>query len=206
MARPARLPPQAQTEAIVSAAAKYLAGTSFDRFRLVELARTLEMSHSNIYRFFESKDALFDAVVNQWLQSSRELIAQAIATDAPPLDRLAAMLLALHRSSRDKLQNDPNGFALYEHLWTAQSAAAIAHMRFIVNQGVALLSEAIEHQDIIVSDPLKAASLIQAATAKFHTPALVKDSLQENTEAQLTAVLDALFFCLRNNPESLAEL
>lgn len=206
MPRPARLPHDQQVKEIIKIATQHLEDHTFEQFRLVTLAKSLGMSHSNIYRFFKSKEDVFDAVISVWLKESRELILQASESDQPPLTRLRNMLIALHESARTKLSQDPNGFALYEHLWNQQSAAANAHKQFIIERGIALLSEASNLGEIVTSDPIKAALLIQAATAKFHTPALIRDALHEDTIAQLDAVLNALWFNLRNDPNCLDQL
>ncbi len=206
MARPSRLSPEEQIIEIVQAASAHLSDTSVEKFRLVEVANALGMSHSNIYRFFKSKEALFDAIVDQWLSDSRAEILAALETDQPALDRLAAMLITLHRSSRRKLERDPNGFALYQHLWSKRSDAAQTHVAFVVAEGVSLITQAIEQQDVLISDPVKAALLIQSATAKFHAPALLNDALAEDTTAQLQSVLNALFYCFRHDPDCLKTL
>lgn len=206
MNRPSRLPPDEQVAEIIDAAAEYLSETSFEQFRLVELAKSLGMSHSNIYRFFKSKEDLFDAVIDRWLAESRQLIKETLEHNLGAFDKLTSMLLAIHQSSREKLARDPSGFELYQHMWSNRTEAAEKHRNFIVSNGVALISQAIEEESLSISDPVKVAVLIQAATAKFLTPALVKASLHEDTSAQMQAVLGALIFYFRNKPDSLSGL
>ena len=206
MVRPARLTPEAQRAEIISAATQKLAKAPFEQFRLVALAETLGMSHSNLYRFFRSKEKLFDAVVDAWLEDSRQLIGKTLDSNSKPLDQLAAMLIAVHQSARDKLSRDPSGFALYQHLFNNRSEAAQKHVDFIVSTGVQLLSEAIDQGDVVIEDPVKAALLIQAATAKFHTPELIDRALNEDTVAQYKTVLAALFHALQTNPDCLSTL
>ncbi|MEM7283521.1 MAG: TetR/AcrR family transcriptional regulator [Pseudomonadota bacterium] len=203
--RPSRLPPDEQIAEIIDAAASYLSETSFEQFRLVELAKTLGMSHSNIYRFFKSKEDLFDAVVDRWLEESRLLIGKTLELDLEAFDKLVAMLLAIHQSSRDKLSNDPSGFELYQHMWSSRAEAAEKHRKFIVSHGIALIKRAIEEESLVSLDPVKAALLIQAATTKFMTPVFVKESLHEDTSTQLQVVLRALIFYFRSQPDSLSE-
>lgn len=206
MVRPPRLPKEEQREEIVEAATQQLAATSFEQFRLVSLAKSLNMSHSNVYRFFKSKEELFDAVVDRWLEDSRRLITEIVNTESKPLDRLAAVLVAIHESARDKLSQDPSGFALYQHMWSSRSDAANRHLEFILSHGMQLITEAMETGEIVVEDPVKAVILIQAATAKFHTPDLIRASLDEDTSAQLRTVLSALFHRLQNDSEFLSEI
>ncbi|MEM9533544.1 MAG: TetR/AcrR family transcriptional regulator [Pseudomonadota bacterium] len=206
MNRPSRLPPDEQIAEIIEAATKYLSETSFEQFRLVELAKSLGMSHSNIYRFFRSKDDLFDAVVDRWLADSRHLIEETLKLEAGAFDRLTALLLAIHQSSREKLANDPSGYELYQHMWSNRTEAAQKHQDFIVSRGSALIQEAISEESLTHLDPVQAAILIQAAMAKFLTPALVRASLHEDTGAQMKAVLRALIFYCRNQPDGLTDL
>jgi len=145
-------------------------------------------------------------VVDRWLEDSRHLINKIVNTKSKPLDRLTALIVAIHESARDKLSRDPSGFALYQHMWTRRSDAANKHLEFILSQGMSLMTEAMEAGDVVVGDAAKAIVLIQSATAKFHTPDLIKASLDEDTSAQLRTVLLALFHRLQNDPEFLSHL
>ena len=47
---------------------------------VVDVARALDMSHSNVYKHFASKSALFDAVAERWLAHVMSPLTKITAT------------------------------------------------------------------------------------------------------------------------------
>ncbi len=80
---------------------------------VVDVARSLGMSHANVYRHFGSKAALRDAVVERWLHKVSAPLAAIAHSDAEPPERLVAWLWALIHAKRRKVMDDPEMFATY---------------------------------------------------------------------------------------------
>ena len=65
---------------------------------MADIARTLKMSPANVYRFFDSKKAINEAVLERLIGEVEALISEI--ADRPGLDataRLVAAIEALHR-------------------------------------------------------------------------------------------------------------
>jgi TetR/AcrR family transcriptional regulator, repressor of the ameABC operon len=54
---------------------------------LAELAAHAHMSPANIYRFFENKEALFEAIAERWFAAKIAIMDDVIASDAPIRDK-----------------------------------------------------------------------------------------------------------------------
>ena len=65
------------------------------------------MTHGNVYRYFPSKEALFDAVTEQWLKPVEATYRMIADAPDPAFDKLERMIVFVHRSYRDKLESDP---------------------------------------------------------------------------------------------------
>lgn len=200
MARPARLPFEEQREEIVRAAAAALQRQGHERLRLVHLAETLGMSHSNLYRFFGSRDALFDAVVDSWLTESRALVEALADSDEEPLRKLENIVVAVHLSAREKLSEDPFGFELYEHLFEQRAQAAQGHIEFIAGIAKGLIEAGQAAGDLPRVDSWKLVTLLKAGLVKYQTPALIRESLAEDTEPQLRCLLRSLLLAVKTQP------
>lgn len=54
---------------------------------LSELAAHAHMSPANIYRFFENKEALYEAIAERWFEPKIAIMDEVIASDAPIRDK-----------------------------------------------------------------------------------------------------------------------
>src|SRR6185295_10022557 len=99
---------------------------------VVDVARALDMSHSNVYKHFVSKSALFDAVAERWLAQVMAPLTKITADKKTPAPRrLKAWVRTLTEVKRRKVLNDPEMFAVYSGI-TMQAhdvvARHVAHM------------------------------------------------------------------------------
>lgn len=118
----------------LSADARLLAIAS-DRLRqhgrasvtVVSVAEAAGMTHANVYRYFQSKAALIDAVAAQWLKGLEATIA-AIADGPDPVeDKLENLLGVVAHAQRDLLVENPNLFEVYAD---AASGSRVIYRRF----------------------------------------------------------------------------
>uniref|UniRef100_UPI0005B2A79B TetR/AcrR family transcriptional regulator n=1 Tax=Methylobacterium sp. B34 TaxID=95563 RepID=UPI0005B2A79B len=93
---------------ILATAGTYFREIGYQKTTVADIARTLKMSPANVYRFFESKKAINEAVLERLIGES-EAVILGIA-DRPGLDataRLAAAIEALHRDSTRRCETFP---------------------------------------------------------------------------------------------------
>jgi TetR/AcrR family transcriptional regulator, repressor of the ameABC operon len=80
---------------------------------LAELAREAGMSPANIYRFFDSKDALYEAVAGRWFAPKIAIMEQVIASDLPAGEKLHQFFARRFILMRDDFDADPLLFQRY---------------------------------------------------------------------------------------------
>lgn len=100
---------------IVETAARSFQEIGYQKTTVADIARTLKMSPANVYRFFESKKAINEAVVEQ-LTGEIEAMIAAIA-DAPKLgaaERLTRIVTALHDDCRRRFEAHPRVHEMVE--------------------------------------------------------------------------------------------
>lgn len=139
---------------------------------VVDVARALGVSHAAVYRHFSSKAALREAVARRWLGRSLDQL-QAIAADAstPPPERLTAWLIALNRSKRRAVKDEPELFATFGVLVREDSRAASDHVAVLLGQVESIIAAGVASGAFAVTDPADAAVAVFAATSAFHHPA-----------------------------------
>lgn len=80
------------------------------RLTIVGIAEDASMTHANVYRYFSSKEALVDAVVESWLRTLERRLADIADGPDPADDKLERLILGLAKAYRDMLAEDPNLF------------------------------------------------------------------------------------------------
>ncbi len=183
---------------ILDAAEVVLRRHGVEKTNVVDIARSLGMSHGNIYRHFPSKQALLDAVAVRWLHKVSDPL-EAIANDRarPAAERLAGWFDTLREAKRHKVRDDPELFHVYHN--------TVMAMREVVDEHIALLASQVER---IIADGIAAgefargpgpavlARVFQHATLAFHHPALVMQD-PTPTDADARAVFALLLAGLK---------
>jgi AcrR family transcriptional regulator len=78
----------------------------FRKTTIADIAAALSMSSANIYRFFASKDALTEAICRSLLGGLLETVRAAAAAPGLAAERIAAVLMILHRNHRDQMTHE----------------------------------------------------------------------------------------------------
>ncbi|TWI63283.1 TetR family transcriptional regulator [Bradyrhizobium huanghuaihaiense] len=80
---------------IVQAAIHLYGEMGHTKTTVADIARSLSMSSTNVYRFFPSRRAIEEAVVAEVLEETVSVAAEAARASGPALRRLAAILKAI---------------------------------------------------------------------------------------------------------------
>lgn len=160
---------------------------------VVDVARALDMSHSNVYKHFASKSALFDAVAERWLANVMAPLSKITADKKTPAPkRLKAWLRTLAETKRKKVLDDPELFAVYHSITENSHAVVAAHVAHLHEEIAEVLRDGVREGAWRVADVNKTASLILNATTRFHHPAMVGLDGGAADLNQLNALIDLL--------------
>ncbi|MET0605531.1 MAG: TetR family transcriptional regulator [Beijerinckiaceae bacterium] len=111
--RAAQSQPEGAQSRLLALAEEEIRRIGFRRMRVVAVAEAAGMTHANVYRYFPSRIALADAVTAAWLKPIETSLSDAATAPDPAIDKLERMILALARSYRDRLEGEPDLFALF---------------------------------------------------------------------------------------------
>lgn len=146
-----------------------------EKTNVVDVARALDVSHGTIYRHFDSKAALRDAVVRRWLRDVERPLAAISAEDGPAEDRLRNWLTTLSRTKREKRRADPALFATYYQLAEAATGIVHDHVNELIGQLTDIVADGVEQGVFAVAEPKVGARAVFDATTRFHHPALADE-------------------------------
>jgi murein DD-endopeptidase MepM/ murein hydrolase activator NlpD len=80
---------------------------------VTELAARANMSPASLYRYYESKEALIEAVAERWFQPMMAMMEAVIASDLPPRRKMYEFYARRFVHLRAMWERDPVAFATY---------------------------------------------------------------------------------------------
>ncbi|WP_333772679.1 TetR/AcrR family transcriptional regulator [Streptomyces sp. IBSBF 3136] len=159
---------------------------------VVDVARSLGVSHGSVYRHFRTKAALREAVTKRWLDRTSERLAGIAAGDDAAEDRLRAWLAALFEAKRHKAGDDPELFATYTVLTDENGGVVGEHVTDLTAQLARIIEAGAGAGSFTTPDPAAAARAVFQATGRFHDPCYAREWQQPGIRTEFEAVVELL--------------
>lgn len=140
------------------------------RTTIVGIAEAAGMSHANVYRYFPSKEALFEAVTSLWLKPLEEELRVIVQGQDPAYDKLERALTALQRAYREKRDADPILFRLLCDAIEKGGGVARKHRNKVQNDIQAIVEEGIGSGVFRMQDRRRAMALVFDLAHRFIQP------------------------------------
>lgn len=140
---------------------------------VVDIARAMGVSHAALYRFYPSKSAIMDAIVQEAMDDEARLAALHVDADGPPAERLVAMLLDLHRHKRERFEGDQEIHNLYRRIVVERQDMIAAYAERITALVARLIEKAVQRGEWKVDDVQLAAGVVRDAGMVYVHPAFV---------------------------------
>lgn len=161
---------------------------------VVDIAKAMGLSHSAIYRYFRSKSDIFDALAARTMAEEADLAARFAKSDGSAAERLRGLVLALHRSKRAKLGDDPEIHGLYRRILAERPDLVADYARRMTALVRQVLEDGIARGEFRIRDLDVAAGVVRDAVTVFVHPAHVEQAVVAGLEMEprLQAVVDIL--------------
>lgn len=144
-----------------------------EKLRIVDVARALTMSHSNIYRYYPDKAAILDQIAERWLSRISEPLEAIVSEPGTAASRLEKWLVTLINLKRRKVNDDPELFRTYQAIAEQSRVVVELHLDRLITQLTEIIQTGTASGEWTVRNPRKAAIAILNATAVFHHPVFV---------------------------------
>ena len=167
-------PPERDTrQAIVDTAERFFKDIGYQKTTVADIAKSLRMSPANVYRFFDSKKKINEAVLERYKGEHERALAAIAAEPRSAASRLGDMLIASYRINEARYAPQQRMqemvCAAMEESWDAildHIARFDALLRGVVADGVA-------SGEFPGIDPVTATGCIRMAMMRFHHPLLM---------------------------------
>lgn len=155
-----------------------------DKLTVVDIGRSLGMSHANVYRFFKSKTEILDAIIEEWMLKLETFVEEIAARRGPAAARIEAVVLELHRKRKQKLLEDPQVFETYRRLMELRPDFAPRRREKILRVFQRLIEEGVRSGEFSKMNSASAATVLKDATSLFLHPLMIPTTIDEDTEAR----------------------
>jgi AcrR family transcriptional regulator len=171
------------------------------RTTVVGIARDAAMTHANVYRYFPSKDALFEEVTVSWLRPLETRLREAADGADPAYDKLERMLVAIHRAYRQKLAADPSLFALFVAAVEEGNGVSRKHRSRVQSEIQRVVEEGASSGAFAMIDRRRALSLVFDAAHRFIHPLAIRLDVETpaaTMEARFERIIALMLRALRS--------
>ena len=180
---------------ILEFAAEHIRRHGMERTTVVAIAREAAMSHGNVYRYFPSKEALVDAVTDQWLKPIESGLRDICDGPDPAFDKLERILSAVQRAYRNKLEADPKIFELFIEASVQGRGVARKHRLKLQAEVRSVLEDGMASGAFPAHDIRRALALVFDIAHRFINPPAIRadgDVARPQIEGRFERVLRAL--------------
>ncbi len=169
---------------------------------LSELAAEAGMSPSNIYRFFESKETLYEAVAERWFAPKVAIMEEVVASDLPVAEKLTAFFARRFVLMRDNYLAEPALFKSYMELGEDHQETVRGYVDLGDHFLAMIVAEAMEAGYFKGLSIDRTVSLINLMLFSFINPVVMMDMMHSVNEGKLEDIVRALLSGLTADTQS----
>ncbi len=165
-----------------------------------EVAAAAGMSPSNIYRFFETKEALFEAVAEKWFAEKIAIMEEVCASDMPARDKMVAFFGRRFRLMVEQYEADPALFRSYMEFGTQNYHVIAGYIDLGDHYLSVLIASAMEEGYFAGYSLDEAVSLVNQMMHVYINPdMLMYIGTTKLKEAKLAQIVDTIFAGLKKS-------
>lgn len=170
---------------------------------MTDLAAAANMSPSNLYRFFESKEALMEAAAGRWFAPKIAIMEEVVAADLPPRQKMYQFFARRFVLMRDQYREDPKFFESYLELGEQHFEVVRGYVDLGDHYLAMIVAEAMDAGFLPDLSIDEAVSLVNQMIQPYCNPEALLYLDAKLSEAKLARIIDAIFIGLGH---SLGEL
>lgn len=160
---------------IVAQAEAFFRQIGYTKTTVADIAKALKMSPANVYRFFDSKKAINEAVAEVLMRGVEEAAEAIAASDAPPPEKVERFIATISRMNAERYVGDRRMHEMVEAALDESWSIVEAHLKRLHAILTRIIAEGCARGDFDVDDAAQAAACVQAGILKFCHPRHIVD-------------------------------
>jgi AcrR family transcriptional regulator len=179
---------------IVETAERLFRDIGYQKTTVADIAKELRMSPANVYRFFDSKKAINEAVAERITSSVRAGMTAIAQSDKPATERLRELLMRMNACMCELGATEAKMHDMVEAAMNESWGVIRAHIERIDEIITNVVEDGVASGEF-TADPKTAGPCIRAAMIRFSHPAIIaqcheitRPTLEEQIEFVLAAV------------------
>ncbi len=159
---------------------------------VTDIASACGMSQSNVYRFFPSKEALFEAFAERWFEELNAIMEEVVESDLAPREKLYQFFARRLAVKQARYAEDPDYFDSCMSLGEEHRDVVMSYVDLADHYMATILSEAIGAGEFSGMTIDRMMNLVNMMLAPFCDPVLMIRYRNATTE-NLRIVIDTIF-------------
>jgi AcrR family transcriptional regulator len=164
---------------IVETAERYFRQIGYQKTTVADIAKALRMSPANVYRFFDSKKAINEAVAERLMREVEGAIEAIARRKEPAAVRLREMIVTMHHMNASLYTDDLRMHEMVERALTESWQVVHDHIERKSAFFQRVVEEGIASGEFRSADPVVASRCVQVALIRFFHPVLIVQCAQE---------------------------
>jgi AcrR family transcriptional regulator len=173
-------PPEPDTrQRIVETAERLFREIGYQKTTVADIARVLKMSPANVYRFFDSKKSINEAVTERLVREVEAAIDAIADRRSPAAERLRAIIATMHDMNASLYTDDLRMHEMVEVAITESWQVVHGHIERKGAIFKRVIAEGAASGEFDVVDADVASSCVQMSLIRFFHPALIVQCARE---------------------------
>lgn len=160
---------------------------------VAEVAARANMSPANLYRYFDSKEALIEAVAGRWFQPKLDIMEQVVASDLPPRRKMYEFFARRFALMKAEWEADPVAFALHVELGKEHFELIRSYVDLGDHYLAEIIGEAMGEGHFAGLSVDEALSLVNQMVNVYVNIAAMELIMSKLTTDKLARIIDAVF-------------
>ncbi|HEX9026220.1 MAG TPA: TetR family transcriptional regulator [Clostridium sp.] len=183
-------------EIILNATEEIIRRFGPDKANITDVAKLLKVSHAAIYRYYDGKTALWNAVTERWLTHLHAPSNDILKEDSPADVKLSNLLESFVEAKHHSAINDPEMFANYIKLAQSSTEVIKKGIEEGINSIEGIIVQGITEGIFFTESPYQEARAVYNATSVFIHPNSFKDP---DRKQNVKSVVNLLIRGLKNS-------
>ncbi|MCP9630620.1 TetR/AcrR family transcriptional regulator [Rhodopseudomonas palustris] len=152
----------------------------YQKTTVADIAKVLQMSPANVYRFFDSKKAIHAGVARHLMGEVEQAAASIAAESGPAADRLRKLLSTVHRMNRERYVGDEKLHEMVAIAMEENWDVCVLHMQQIVGAITQVVTQGAASREFDVPDVAVAAGCTCTAMMRFFHPQMIAQTINKD--------------------------